>query len=929
MLNKFQILSIIILFFVFNTSKAQNIKEIYNIKGKILRASDNEALSFASVIIENYNIYTVCDINGNFSLNKIPKGKYSIHIQCLGYIAYKQNIIVDSNINNITYKLEVNSFAIAQIDIMAEKSKNNSLKISQSAIEYIQPISIKDVLLLLPGSIYTNRNISNFSLNTSRQAGSDANTSLGLGFVSDGAPISNDGMRSQMVGITAYTTNEYRDDKQVKRRSGINKGIDMRYISTDHIESIEFNKGISSAKHGNMSSGMIKINSKKGVSPLRIRLKSDLTNNLAYIGKGYKISDKGGSLHLGVDFLDAINDPREEMDKFTRISLQTYYKNQVLWANKKVDLDMKISESFSLNKMKKDELTYEYNETYKDTYSRTRLLLKAKMLVNSKLIDDIEIINSIDYTYNMISRHKMVLSTIPISAPISKTSGIHEGVYLPGKYYSDFYIENKPLNFSLQLNTSSSSNITNKINNTIKYGLEYNNSKNWGEGSIIENQPLSPFPYDNTYMRPRPNYDIPTRSVASAYLQNNTIIKLKNNNIFKISLGGRISKMLNLPSDYKLHNRIISEPRINISYSGKHNNNKIHNTINFGYGQENKLPTMNHLYPENIYKDFAILNAYSNKKEYRRLITYTNIFDMVNKNIIENKNKKIEFSWDIDYKKALLSFTIFKETSKTGFSYHKKFIPINYKLYSTLKPGIDISERKANKADYIEQDYNAFPMIAKINNSSKTIKKGIEYRLVLPKINSIYTKIEINGAYYKTLYTNTDNKYYYPDKIINNVPYPYVGIYDSGQQKEYKQVNTNIWLNTHIPKLKLIFTNFVQFVWINSKQYNDNKNPFPTEYYTSDGTIKNVGTDMKHKINNNVILRHLKQIKPPLMYALNSDPVSIIWNIKATKEFNRNIKLSFFVDNIIDINPIYTTGQKQTERKWENPFFGIELFINF
>ena len=54
-----------------------------------------------------------------------------------------------------------------------------------------------------------------------------------------------------------------------------------------------------------------------------------------------------------------------------------------------------------------------------------------------------------------------------------------------------------------------------------------------------------------------------------------------------------------------------------------------------------------------------------------------------------------------------------------------------------------------------------------------------------------------------------------------------------------------------------------------------------------------------------------------------------MWNIKATKELGKFAKASFFVNNIVDINPIYKTGENRTERKWMNPYFGLEVYLNF
>ena len=97
-----------------------------------------------------------------------------------------------------------------------------------------------------------------------------------------------------------------------------------------------------------------------------------------------------------------------------------------------------------------------------------------------------------------------------------------------------------------------------------------------------------------------------------------------------------------------------------------------------------------------------------------------------------------------------------------------------------------------------------------------------------------------------------------------------------------------------------------------------------------EGVVHEVSAAEIEKINSDdIVFRHLKKTILPIGYARNNKPVSLLWNIKATKEFNKYAKLSFFVNGIIDINPKYTTGGKKTDREWTDPYFGVELFLNF
>ena len=901
-------------------------KELYTISGTVLTAPDNEPASFAIVKNEQLSLGTSCDMNGHFRLKNIPEGTHLLRITCLGYNPKEVKVKVKQDVR-IQVQLTTTSFAISELEVMASRNKHDKIVINEAAIEYIQPTSLADVMLLVPGNVYQENSMSKFGQISSRQVGSDATTSLGMAIVTDGAPISTDGMRTQLVGLTENSTGSI-NDYEFHDRAGMNQGADMRYISTDHIQSVEFTRGISSARYGNLSSGMIEVKSKYGVTPLRVRVKADLKNKLAYVGKGFRISDRSGTLHVGADFLNSMDDVREEMDKFNRFTGQAYYNNQFKWGNSQLDLDAKFSQTVSINKMKSDELTQEYEETYKADYSKSAVMLKSTLTTGHHWLDQLQFTLSSDVVFDKITRHKMVLSgSGPLNVPLAKEEGEHEGIYLPGKYYSDFYVDNIPVNLFAQLHGSSRFQLCKPISLNFQYGAEYRRTKNKGDGAVIADETRPPFPYDNSYMRPRPNWQIPALSNGSAYLQADLICAFTDNNILKLSAGGRATQMFNLPDDYYLDGKILSEPRLNASFTfGR----EVKNSFRAGLGYENKLPTLDYLYPEKIYKDFYMMNAFNSKPEYRRLITYTDIFDVENKELRANKNRKVEFGWDLTYRSFDFSVTAFYEKTTTGFEYFTVYHPLTYDLYSQVKPGVNVTDHIPQKEDYIEERYSLFTNSSKIQNSRKVIKKGIEYRIIFPKIRPLYTTIELNGAYYKSNYGSSLDEYHYTDKRVANKPYPYVGIYRNDPQTEYHRLNTNVWMNTHIPRFKLIFTNFIQFVWLSTDQYKDLRNPYPYAYIDFDNQVHHVGQAEIDRMNSDdVMFRALKKTIEPLDYVRNSKPISLLWNIKVTKEFNRYAKLSFFANAILDINPKYMNAGLTTERDWSDPYFGVELFLNF
>ena len=85
----------------------------------------------------------------------------------------------------------------------------------------------------------------------------------------------------------------------------------------------------------------------------------------------------------------------------------------------------------------------------------------------------------------------------------------------------------------------------------------------------------------------------------------------------------------------------------------------------------------------------------------------------------------------------------------------------------------------------------------------------------------------------------------------------------------------------------------------------------------------------KIKGNEDISWYQLKRQTTASAYAKDEKPVYLLWNIKSTKELNDWIKLSFFVNGILDVHPKYISKKENsTQRKWSQPFFGMELILN-
>ena len=885
----------------------------------VVRDSDGKPLSFATMFIAELGTGVSTDLEGKFRFTGTKGTEYTLNVSYLNHVDKEVKVKAGSP-EPLVIVLEEQSYELAEVVVMADYKKNqgSTAVINQQALEHIQPTSVADVLSLIPGGLFRESSATGFNRISLRQSGSDDNTSLGMAVVMDGIPQDNDGFRASIPGLS---TDEYSD------RLGMNRGIDLKTLSTDHIRKIEIVKGISSAKLGNLSSGVIQTTSKIGITPAQLRMKVDPLTKLIYLGKGFRISPKMGYLHTGIDYTSVYDDRRDPMSKYSRLTGQVTYNNSVDVGDKTLFLFFKLSEVYTLNQAKEDELTQDYNESFRNKYSRTGASFKAQMYDLGKIVDNVEFIASADYTYDLIDRNRLVQTGTPLPSPLATEEGESEGIYLPSTYYSPFQIENKPLSLLTQLNAESLFE-TRSFRHKVIYGLSWKRTKNYGEGVMVD-MTRPPYPGNNEYVRPVPNRSIPALSVGAAYAEE----QLKHSNRwfdFELNAGVRFTQMFNLDTKYTELRKLQVEPRINAALSfnidlagGK----SLRNMFRFGFGQENKLPTLDYIYPDRVYKDMIVLNAYTKQDDpFNHLITYTKIYDVTNNSLRPNRNTKYEAGWDVEYEGYSLSLTFFKEHSDRGFESVAEYSPVRYTRYVDPIDGQPIVGRRPEKEDYVADPYATFVDMDIVRNSMKVEKKGLEYLLRFPKIIPLSTTVEINGAYYDTRYSSGAPLQYHPAFRDDDRPQPYVGIYRRQDITRQRIFNTNLWFNTNIPRYKMIFTTFFQFIWLN-EEMRINGDDYPSAYFDTDGRMHTVDDRILQSIKDgHTVWRHYHIYKEDFSETL---PVSLTVNFKVTKEFSRMIRASFFVNNILDINPLYKNRYNQNVRVWQKSFFGAEMTFSF
>lgn len=884
----------------------------YSLAGVVLNNKTHKPVEFAAVFVEELGVGTLTRENGHYRLENIPSGTYHIVVQYLGYASFRKQVNVSEPLV-LPIALDEFSLQLPEVNVMARYNIKNSssVVIDQAALEYIQPSSLSDIFQLLPGNLFSDGNLNSANQLSSRQAGNDKNTALGMAIISNGVPLVNN------AGITAMSGLE--SDVLRKDRSTLNGGVDVRQLSTDHVEEVEVIQGISSVKYGDLSSGVVVMKAKSGKSPLQLRVKADPLSKLAYIGKGFRLPGSGGTLHAGIDVLQAKPDVRDQLEKYTRISTQLNYVNRMAVAKRNLNYNLKFSHIGTLDREKNDPDLLLPEDSYSSVYNRLMLSFHGGYEVDAAWLNKLELTMGADYTADILKRKKTVSLNGAYPLPLSQLPGEAEGVYLPVEYASDFKVEDRPFGFYTQLSGVTLFDWKNTVHR-ILWGLENRIEKNLGQGAIYDPK-TPPYPNMSSSSRPRTLRSVPAMVQTSVFLEDKIAYRYDGHKV-ELTLGVRLGNLSNLPDGYRLKGKMYGEPRLNLYYKlPSFGIGSQRSVLSFraGYGEQVKFPTLDYLYPDKAYFDVIALNYYSQVPENRLLWINTSVRERVNPELNVNRNRKLEIGADWKIGELELSLTAFREVSESGYTYASNYFPVIYRKYQNpdvLPAGKPVIGDFSSRIDTLLMSYTT-PA-----NAVKVVKKGVEYQVVLPRIHPIRTEIRVNGGYYKTLYDVSTPMQYRPSSTVNGKPYPYAGIYEWNSESRYKeQVNTTLWANTHIPRFKLYFSTTLQVLWFTSSQ----SRPFsgaPVAYVGPEGVKPFTETEMGDSR-----FRELIQTFSDSYFKASRTPISVSLNVKATKEIGENLKVAFFVNRLWDYNPVYKTNLQTESRKWTVPFFGAELTL--
>lgn len=823
-----------------------------------------------------------------------------------------------------------------EVVVTAKESKGavTASRIDRSAMEFLQPTSLSDLMQLLPGGQQKDPDMSAANTIGLRETGNlDAQgnasvnnnyaiSSLGTLFVVDGNPLSTDAnMQYTPLSSTQSTTTTSSAENNLNTT---NRGVDMRTISTDDVESVEVVRGIPSVEYGNLTSGMVKINKIRRSTPLTARFKADGYSKLFAIGKGLRLSATT-LLNLDAGLLDSKPDPTNNLQKYRRGngSARLTLNSGMLRYTAAIDY----TGSFDNSKADPD-LNYGRIDEYKSTYNKfsvtNNFLIRP---VDVWLLKSVEVNTLVTQQFDRLSQRRLVAPQRYGIVPTTDEAGVHDAAMIFSEYESSFLSDGKPFTAYAKAKATFSATTQSLVSNVL-VGADWNYAKNFGRGQVYDlTRPLSVSGWGS---RPRKFSDIPALSQVSAFVEYNGALDLHGHKV-ELQAGLRTNSLTGLDSRYAMKGHVYLDPRANLKWTlpaWEWTGRRMLLSLGGGIGKTSKMPTLNYLYPDKHYNDITELGYYDHNypQQYSRYVVRTYIQDPTNYNIRPASNLKKELRLDFSFGDNTFSIDYFRENMSSGFRYMAVYGAYAYNDYD--ETAIDSSSLTGQPSlgglPYTER--KKLDGYTRADNGTRIDKEGVEFQFTSARIAPLRTRVNVNGAWFKTRYSNSLPMLVSVNDVVNNAPVSdvYVGLYDWNDGSVNKTLTTNLMLDTQIPEWGLIFATSLQCSWFVKTQTMP-KNGRPTAYLdVADGELH----DYTDASASDPMLSHLIKTYNDDAFKEFSVPFAMSVNLKATKTVGKYLRLSMFANKIIDYTPDYYSNGYKIRRN-VSPYFGVEANFTF
>lgn len=904
-MSRFRVFSLLSILMLFGVSAYGRDSGTYTIKAVILDKT-GEPLSGATMQLVQSGLWGISGKDGEVEIRNVPRLPVAYKVSMLGYKDVEGEICLDGK-DNVRILMEEESLSMREVVVVAQAGQGGESTtsiIERQALDHLQATSLKDILQLLPGGVsMKNPSLTSPGQFKVRTLASDDNATFGAAIIINGMPVSTNANMNTGLGLSSISSG--------------NSGADLRSIATDDIESVEIIRGVASAEYGDVSSGVMIVNKRIGVSDLNMKARIMPGIMQLHAGKGFDIKS-AGSLNISADYARGTSDPRFLTDKYNRGLLSLAHRKTLLdktWTlTTNIDLsytgEWKGADPDEPEAMKK---FFSSRDAFSLRLSHNGMLKLDKALART-LKYDVALSLSSDRIFN----DRLV--SVGSGAILDATKdGMYEGTPYPSSYETLSGTKSNPVMYWAKFSDLFYLNVGN-MSNRFNVGTEWKIEGNRGIGQYDKTLKFKAFAQD----RIRRFCDIPYMNQISAYVEDNVVLTFSERRYPNIT--GQVGVRWTVVQPWRNERMMALSPRLNIAV-----NPVRYLSLRLGYGISEKVPSLQDLYPSPDYYDFYNMSVSDGQKSY--YLYSTRVFDNKPVSIKTMRGTKYELGFDVRLDNGM-SFSV--------VGYHEKvsrcFGPDNSEwktLVFDVWNAADVTFT-GQKPIYDQQnpsrrDTVLYNLIRPGNPKSRR-NRGIEFDFNFGKINATNTSFYLSGAWSETRSSSSNLGYKLPVGEARNYGPVYMVYPESSYSfSENRRFSATLRVVQHIPVIRFIVSASAQCI-LYEYDHEVSSGTRPLGYIYGSEYIK-FTEDQLDDIEFNF---HGYMLKDQIFDTrISNVPVTwpAIWclDMRVTKEIGDKAGFSFYANNVLFSQPWQSNSVSvsKVERNGGLFSYGLEIFLNF
>lgn len=904
-MSRFRVFSLLSILMLFGVSAYGRDSGTYTIKAVILDKT-GEPLSGATMQLVQSGLWGISGKDGEVEIRNVPRLPVAYKVSMLGYKDVEGEICLDGK-DNVRILMEEESLSMREVVVVAQAGQGGESTtsiIGRQALDHLQATSLKDILQLLPGGVsMKNPSLTSPGQFKVRTLASDDNATFGAAIIINGMPVSTNANMNTGLGLSSISSG--------------NSGADLRSIATDDIESVEIIRGVASAEYGDVSSGVMIVNKRIGVSDLNMKARIMPGIMQLHAGKGFDIKS-AGSLNISADYARGTSDPRFLTDKYNRGILSLAHRKTLLdktWTlTTNIDLsytgEWKGADPDEPEAMKK---FFSSRDAFSLRLSHNGMLKLDKALART-LKYDVALSLSSDRIFN----DRLV--SVGSGAILDATKdGMYEGTPYPSSYETLSGTKSNPVMYWAKFSDLFYLNVGN-MSNRFNVGTEWKIEGNRGIGQYDKTLKFKAFAQD----RIRRFCDIPYMNQISAYVEDNVVLTFSERRYPNIT--GQAGVRWTVVQPWRNERMMALSPRLNIAV-----NPVRYLSLRLGYGISEKVPSLQDLYPSPDYYDFYNMSVSDGQKSY--YLYSTRVFDNKPVSIKTMRGTKYELGVDVRLDNGM-SFSVvgYHEKVSRGFGPdNSEWKTLVFDVWNAADVTFTGQKPIYDQQNPSRRDTVLYNLIRPGNPKSRR-NRGIEFDFNFGKINATNTSFYLSGAWSETRSSSSNLGYKLPVGEARNYGPVYVVYPESSYSfSENRRFSATLRVVQHIPVIRFIVSASAQCI-LYEYDHEVSSGTRPLGYIYGSEYIK-FTEDQLDDIEFNF---HGYMLKDQIFDTrISNVPVTwpAIWclDMRVTKEIGDKAGFSFYANNVLFSQPWQSNSVSvsKVERNGGLFSYGLEIFLNF